>query len=93
MSPVFLKAPKHGTTTPHRGGRRGQPERMSASPSLVASETTSDIATKQSIMGTIMTQLTEVYTRLASLEDTRPRHRSRTGRNVPLGLHDAPLSI
>jgi hypothetical protein len=93
-------APKRGTTTPHRGGGRGQSKRRFASPNPKASETTSDIATKQSMLLTIMTHLAEFHARFASLEYTRKsphtgarRRRSGGGsgkgcaRNKPVGTH------
>jgi hypothetical protein len=62
-------APNHGTTTPHRGGGRGQSEHTSASLSLAASKAASYNATTQSMLGTITTYLTELHTRLTPQED------------------------
>jgi hypothetical protein len=67
-------APKRGTTTPHRGGGRGQHERMSAAISHPRSETTYDSTTTESILRTIMTNLAEFHNQLASREDTPGTH-------------------
>jgi hypothetical protein len=80
---LFPDCPTYGAETrhchPQLRWRRGQSERLSASPSCAASETPSDIVTTQSVLGTIMTHLTEFHTKLASLEHTRkPRDQAPT---------------